>query len=253
MQHRAWNAPDGADEPEVPVLRGVLPMFPVPPPPIRPANPPPARNLRRGAARLRAESPDTAVEYDQNEVDALKRMKDGADEPEVPVLRGVLPMFPVPPPPIRPANPPPRILLEAPLAYSDSNAQQTLTTHFVRLRRNPRTQLEYHDEVNDSSGSAEKLKEVTYEGNGSSHKIDRERKIADRQINGLSLIGESKQNKSFVVVNDDVRAVREAEERYLMKEMEAHIKLIEKGTKNLLTDIEARQADLTSEMEHVES
>ncbi|KAK5969720.1 hypothetical protein GCK32_013861 [Trichostrongylus colubriformis] len=129
MQQRAWNAPDGADEPEVPVLRGVLPMFPVPPPPIRPANPPPARNLRRGAARLRAESPDTAVEYDQNEVDALKRMKE----------------------------------------------------------------------------------------------------IADRQINGLALIGESKQNKSFVVVNDDVRAVREAEERYLMKEMEAHIKLIEKG------------------------
>nr|CDJ93203.1 unnamed protein product [Haemonchus contortus] len=178
MQQRAWNGPDGADEPEVPVLRGVLPMFPVPPPPIRQANPPPPR--RRGAARLRAESPDTAVEYDQNEVEALKRMKE----------------------------------------------------------------------------------------------------IADRQISGLSLIGESKQNKSFVVVNDDVRAVREAEERYLMKEMEAHIKLIEKGTvdqasirmlmtplcnfverlemelsntRNLLTDIEARQADLNKEMEHVKS
>ncbi|KAK6055184.1 hypothetical protein COOONC_07311 [Cooperia oncophora] len=65
-----------------------------------------------------------------------------------------------------------------------------------------------------------------------------------------------------------------------MKEMEAHIKLIEKGTinrasilmlmtplcnfverlemeltntRNLLTDIEARQADLNKEIEHVES
>lgn len=180
MQRRVWNAPDGADEPEVPVLRGVMPMFPVPPPLIRPANPPPHRNPRRGAARIRAESPDTAIEYDQNEVDALKRMKE----------------------------------------------------------------------------------------------------IADRQMNGQALIGENKQNKSFVVVNDDVRAVREAEERYLVKEMDVHLKMIAKGnvdrasilmlmtplcnfverlemeltnTRNLLADIEARQADLRREMEHVEN
>ncbi|VDO23849.1 unnamed protein product [Haemonchus placei] len=158
MQQRAWNGPDGADEPEVPVLRGVLPMFPVPPPPIRQANPPPPR--RRGAARNR-----------------------------------------------RPTN---------------------------------------------------------------------QRIVVDWGIETEQIFC----GVLFDQVNDDVRAVREAEERYLMKEMEAHIKLIEKGTvdqasirmlmtplcnfverlemelsntRNLLTDIEARQADLNKEMEHVES
>ncbi|WKY07707.1 hypothetical protein Q1695_007293 [Nippostrongylus brasiliensis] len=179
MQRRAWNAPDGAEEAEVPVLRGALPMFPVAPPLIRPANPPPARNLRRGAARIRAESPDTAIEYDQNEVDALKRMKE----------------------------------------------------------------------------------------------------IASRQMNGQSFIKDTKE-KSFVVVNDDVRAVRESEEKFLLKEMEAHLKMMERGvvdkeailmlmkplvnfverlemelrnTRNLLMDIEARQADLSKEMKHVDN
>ncbi|WKY07706.1 hypothetical protein Q1695_007293 [Nippostrongylus brasiliensis] len=179
FSRRAWNAPDGAEEAEVPVLRGALPMFPVAPPLIRPANPPPARNLRRGAARIRAESPDTAIEYDQNEVDALKRMKE----------------------------------------------------------------------------------------------------IASRQMNGQSFIKDTKE-KSFVVVNDDVRAVRESEEKFLLKEMEAHLKMMERGvvdkeailmlmkplvnfverlemelrnTRNLLMDIEARQADLSKEMKHVDN
>ncbi|VDM58537.1 unnamed protein product [Angiostrongylus costaricensis] len=178
MQRRHWNAPDGADDPEVPVLRGLMPIFPAPAP-IRPVNLPVARNVRRGLARIRSDSPDTAIEYDQNEVEALKRMKD----------------------------------------------------------------------------------------------------FATRQVNGLALIGNAVQETPFIVINDDVRAVREAEERYLMRELDLQLKSIREGdinrtailmimtplcnyleriemeltnTRNLLTDIEARQLDLVDEMRHVE-
>ncbi|ETN74304.1 hypothetical protein RB195_000136 [Necator americanus] len=178
MQRRARNVPEGADEPEFPILRGAIPMFPAPP--VRAANPPPPRNFRRNSARLRAESPDTAIEYDQKELDALKRM----------------------------------------------------------------------------------------------------REVAERQIKGLSLINDMRKDTSFVVVDDDVRAVREAEERYLIKELDAHLKAIDEGrinrpamllimsplcnyidrleievknTRNLLSDIKNRQADLAAELEHVES
>ncbi|KJH46197.1 hypothetical protein DICVIV_07758 [Dictyocaulus viviparus] len=199
MQRR-WNAPDGADEPELPVLRGVMPMFPIAPP-IRPINQPAARNIRRGIARLRAESPDTAIEYDQNEVEALKRMRGKK------VLRA----------------------------------------------ESPDTAIEY------DQNEVEALKRM--------------------RVNGLALIEQKRDDTSFRVVNDDVRAVREAEERYLEREMDAHLQAIQKGsingtailmlmtplsnyveriemeltnTKNLLTDIKARQDDLTNEIEHVE-
>ncbi|VDN35181.1 unnamed protein product [Cylicostephanus goldi] len=78
MQRRIRNAADGVEEPDFPILRGAMNAFP-PMAPVRAANPPPPRNFRRSSARLRAESPDTAIEYDQKELDALERMRDLAD------------------------------------------------------------------------------------------------------------------------------------------------------------------------------
>ncbi|KAL6738092.1 hypothetical protein Aduo_011679 [Ancylostoma duodenale] len=179
MQRRIRNAPEGADEPEFPILRGAVPLFPAPAP-VRPANPPPPRNFRRNSARFRADSPDTAIEYDQKELDALKRMKE----------------------------------------------------------------------------------------------------VAESQVKGLSLINDMRKDTSFVVSDDDVRAVREAEERYLNREVDTHLKAIGEGkvnnsailmimsplcnyverleievknTRNLLSDIQGRQADVTAELDHVEN
>ncbi|VDM84786.1 unnamed protein product [Strongylus vulgaris] len=50
MQRRARNALDGIEEPEFPILRGAMNIFP-PGAPVRAANPPPPRNLRRTSAR----------------------------------------------------------------------------------------------------------------------------------------------------------------------------------------------------------
>ncbi|KIH66221.1 hypothetical protein ANCDUO_03451 [Ancylostoma duodenale] len=79
------------------------------------------------------------------------------------------------------------------------------------------------------------------------------KEVAESQVKGLSLINDMRKDTSFVVTDDDVRAVREAEERYLNREVDAHLKAIAEGTRNLLSDIQGRQADVTAELEHVEN
>ncbi|KHJ83324.1 hypothetical protein OESDEN_16979 [Oesophagostomum dentatum] len=104
--------------------------------------------------------------------------------------------------------------------------------------------------------------------------------VAERQMKGLSFINDMRKDTSFVIVDDGVRAVREAEERYLNREADAHLKAISEGkinraailmlmiplcnyverleieiknTRNLLSDIQGRQSDLDAELKHVES
>ncbi|RCN29513.1 hypothetical protein ANCCAN_24725 [Ancylostoma caninum] len=106
------------------------------------------------------------------------------------------------------------------------------------------------------------------------------KEVAENQVKGLSLINDMRKDTSFVVTDDDVRAVREAEERYLNREVDAHLKAIAEGkvnnsailmimsplcnyverleielknTRNLLSDIQGRQADVAAELEHVEN
>ncbi|EYB87528.1 hypothetical protein Y032_0261g557 [Ancylostoma ceylanicum] len=107
--------------------------------------------------------------------------------------------------------------------------------------------------------------------------LKRMKEVAESQVKGLSLINDMRKDTSFVVTDDDVRAVREAEERYLNREVDAHLKAIAEGkvnnsailmimsplcnyverleieTRNLLSDIQGRQADVTAELEHVEN